>query len=329
MSAPAAAHKNQFEETLSRVKVSSIEPPTVLVTVDAHESFEEAFAKLVKHHLLSAPVWSASENKYVGYLELRDLLSILLATHGDGGEHPASSIDELLRHARQHLKVMDGITITYMARRNPFKAVSADASLLDVINLLVAKSATRVRRVAVLDADHKLVNVISSSRCVAYFAEHAAQFGHKAHATVGELNLGTSPVISVSETASAFDTYTLLEKSRLSGVAIVNAHGALVGNISARDLKNFIKKPDLKKLHLSIKQFLTELRQESIDIHVPTIVVYQHSTLAHVAAKLKATTVHRVFVVDDDAHMRPIAVISVADIVAQMISPLGAEESKE
>jgi CBS domain-containing protein len=157
-----------------------------------------------------------------------------------------------------------------------------------------------------------------------------------AHVQVGELNLGTSPVLSVSETTSAFETYVLLEKSRRSGVAIINAHGALVGNISASDLKNFIKKPDVKKLQQPIKQFLTELRQESIDIHIPTIIVYQHSTLAHVAAKIKATRVHRVFVVDDDTHMRPISVISVTDVVAQMISPLGAdsasvgvEESKE
>lgn len=112
-------------------------------------------------------------------------------------------------------------------------------------------------------------------------------------------------------------------------MAIVNARGALVGNISARDLKNFITKPNLAKLQLSVKQFLTELRQEAIDIHIPTIVVYQHSTLAHVAAKIKATRVHRVFVVDDDTSMHPIAVVSVSDIVAQMIAPDGAQESKE
>jgi CBS domain-containing protein len=188
---------NQFEEALSHVKVSSIGAPHELVTVDAGESFEAAFAKLVQHHVLSAPVWSAQEKKFVGYLELRDLLSILLATYSDARDHQASSIDELLRHAREHLKVMDGITLTYMARRNPFKFVSTDASLLDVINVLVAKSANRVRRVAVLDADHKLVNVISASRCIAYFAEHANAFGHKAHATVRDFQFS---VFSLSHT---------------------------------------------------------------------------------------------------------------------------------
>lgn len=135
--------------------------------------------------------------------------------------------------------------------------------------------------------------------------------------------------MQVSESATALETYQLLEKNRITGVAIVNARGALVGNISARDLKNFITKPNLAKLQLTVKQFLTELRQEAIDIHIPTIVVYQHSTLAHVAAKIKATRVHRVFVVDDDTSMRPIAVVSVSDIVAQMIAPDGAQESKE
>jgi len=293
------------------------------VTMDASESFEDAFTKLVKHHLLSAPVWSATEGKFVGYLEMRDLLSIVLATYASSATNEPSpkSIDALLRHAREHLKVMDGITLTYMARRNPFKAVAPDASLLDVIRLLADSSnaASRVRRVAVVDpSSKKLLNVISASRCVAYFADHAAHFGSIAHATIAELKLGSSPVVSVSENATAFDTYTLLEKNRISGVAIVNAHGALVGNISARDLKHFITEPDLAKLKLTVKQFLFELRQESIDIHVPTIVVYRHATLAQVAAKLKATRVHRVFVVDDDQHMKPIGVVSVTDVVKAM-----------
>jgi CBS domain-containing protein len=174
---------NEFERVLASVKVSSIEAPAQLVTIDGNDSFEESFLKLATTHLLSAPVWAGAEHKYVGYLELRDLLSILLSTVSSEHNNP-QSIDELLRNAREHLKVMDGITLTYMARRNPFKSVTSDATLLDVIKLLVAKSATRVRRVAVIGPDHKLLNVISASRCVAYFAEHSEKFGHKAHATV-------------------------------------------------------------------------------------------------------------------------------------------------
>jgi CBS domain-containing protein len=175
---------NEFERVLASVKVSSIEAPAQLVTIDGNDSFEESFTKLATTHLLSAPVWASGEHKYVGYLELRDLLSILLSTAQASEHNNPQSIDELLRNAREHLKVMDGITLTYMARRNPFKSVSADATLLDVIKLLAAKSATRVRRVAVVGADHKLLNVISASRCVAYFAEHSDKFGHKANATV-------------------------------------------------------------------------------------------------------------------------------------------------
>ena len=91
---------------------------------------------------------------------------------------------QLLKHANEQLLATDGVTVTYMARRNPFKTVSTDATLADVVDVLSSTSATRVRRVAVLDADKKLVNIISTSRCVAFLADHLEKLGDYAKKTV-------------------------------------------------------------------------------------------------------------------------------------------------
>lgn len=308
-----------FAKLLSDLKVSDIESPKSIVTVDGGETFEAAFSKLVENNLLSAPVWCEAEKNYVGYLELRDLLSIVLATVDVESGTP-KSVDDLLKAAKEHLLATDGVTLTYLARRNPFKVVSPDASLLDVVNLLAAKSATRVRRVAVVDADKKLVGIVSASRCVAFLAEHLEQLGDSANKTVVELELGSTPVQTVQSDTPAVTVYQLLDKLHISGVAITSSSGALFGNISARDLKNFISCAAFDKLSKPIDNFLAELRSEDINIRVPTIQVFEHATLAQIAAKLKATGVHRLYVVDNEASLKPVRVVSVTDVVRCMAS---------
>lgn len=63
------------------------------------------------------------------------------------------------------------------------------------------------------------------------------------HATLDEIKIGTVPVISVKSTAKAIDVFRLMDNKKLTGVAVVDETGKLVGNTSASDLKvNFSKK---------------------------------------------------------------------------------------
>lgn len=68
-----------FKKTLSELSVSDIKAPTNLVVIDSTESFVSAFSKLVASNILSAPVYDAKMKKFIGYLEVRDLLSIVIA----------------------------------------------------------------------------------------------------------------------------------------------------------------------------------------------------------------------------------------------------------
>ena len=98
----------------------------------------------------------------------------------------------------------------------------------------------------------------------------------------------------------------------------MNEQGALFGNISARDLKSFISNANVESLRLPIKEFLQALRSENIDIRVPAILTFESATLAQVAAKLKATRVHRLYVADSEETLKPIRVVSVTDVVREM-----------
>ena len=55
--------------------------------------------------------------------------------------------------------------------------------------------------------------------------------------SVREYQLGTSPVISVLESDSAFAAFTKLDNTGRSGLAVVDARGQIVANTSSSDIK--------------------------------------------------------------------------------------------
>jgi hypothetical protein len=57
-----------------------------------------------------------------------------------------------------------------------------------------------------------------------------------------------------------------MDNKKISGVAVINEEGTLVGNTSASDLKLFLQTPSVALLQLSIMNFLNTIRQESVDV---------------------------------------------------------------
>ena len=65
-----------------------------------------------------------------------------------------------------------------LCRRNPFKPVSGEASLLDVCKVL----ATGSHRVPVVDEAGNVINIISQSSVISYFLSSCvSQFSHPPH----------------------------------------------------------------------------------------------------------------------------------------------------
>ncbi len=133
--------------------------------------------------------------------------------------------------------------------------------------------------------------------------------------TVDEMQLGTSPVTAVVESQPAIEAFKLMDTKQVTGLAIVDSHGKLVGNISARDLKIFIRFIDFNTLLTPVGDFVKALRQHAIDIKSPTITVFGSTKFEMVVGKLAATKVHRIFVVDDETHFHCIRVISLVDVL--------------
>ena len=127
-------------------------------------------------------------------------------------------------------------------------------------------------------------------------------------------------VVSIVDTADASDAFTLLDDKRLSGIAVVDEDGMLVGNTSARDIKLAAVDEGKIPMDTDILSYLAKVRQATPQKkeRYPSCHVHTDTTVAHVIGLLAKTGYHRVFVVD--AEQKPVGVISVADIVKFAIS---------
>lgn len=244
---------------------------------------------------------------------MRDLVSSVVFIAEQATTPHTKTLADLFVNAKW---VGGAFTVTYLSRRNPFRSVRATDSVLDVCRLLAKKGADKLKRVAVVDEHGKAVNIVSQTTLVTFLAKEIQQ--HHAHLgkTVKELNLGTSPIISMQETDPAIEAFRTMDTMRITGLAIVAQDGRLVGNISARDLKIFIKHIDFDQLLQPVGEFVKSLRQKAIDIASPTITVFPDTPFDVVVGKLAATKVHRIFVVSDEAHFKPERVISLVDVLA-------------
>jgi len=266
--------------------------------------------KLLDNKILSAPVYDRANNKYTGFLDIRDLVSFCVFIY-DSNIQADNLLDIVNYGVKMFKHSIEGVTVTYLSRRNPFHAVKQGAPLIDAIDIL----ARGVRRVPVVSEEGHVVNIISQSSIVQFLQAHLKEKEIEAvlHIKVSDLQIGTASVLAVRKDAKAIDVFRLMDQNQRSGVAVVDEHGILVGNTSGQDLKLFIETPSVSVLQVPIMQFLNQIRNLNIDAVVPVITVNTKDLFSLVVSKLAATRVHRVFVVDDK--FQPIRVISISDIL--------------
>eukprot|EP01103_Thecamoeba_quadrilineata_P005334 TRINITY_DN15148_c0_g1_i1.p1 TRINITY_DN15148_c0_g1~~TRINITY_DN15148_c0_g1_i1.p1 ORF type:complete len:308 (-),score=27.62 TRINITY_DN15148_c0_g1_i1:83-1006(-) len=293
-----------FIDLLKSSSVSSI-PSRPVIWIDSHEAPIQSFEILLKNNIMSAPVYDKASKKYVGFLDVRDLISYTVFAYQNH-----DTVAYTIPKGPFYTTILENVTITYLARRNPFHPVPFNATLYEVA-LELAKG---VHRVPVVDNDGKVISIISQSSLIQHFNQHMNVLKQDAQIKIGEADIGNSPVISVRNDTPAINTFTLMDDTRHSSLAIIDAQDHLVGNISARDLKLFIETDcSYELLKLPIVTFLSKLRNQEIDIRAPTMSVNLTETLGLLIGKLAATRVHRMYAVKSSQDYSPIRVISLTD----------------
>jgi len=287
-------------------------PKKNVVIISSNSTPVQGFEKLLQNNILSAPVYDEVSKKYVGFLDVRDLVSYTVFAFDN---HNTAAY---VAPGPIYTTIVDNVTVTYLARRNSFRSVHTSATLYDVAELLAAS----VHRVPIVDSKGNIVSIISQSTLIQLFNKHLEEvLQSETNVNLQEIAVGTSPVISVTKDTSTVDTFRKMDAFNKAALAVVDEEGKLIGSISAKDLKLFIESScsyDILKLPIMI--FLNQIRSQQINIRSPSVSCNLGETLANVIGKLAATGVHRIYIVKSSQEYIPVRVISLMDVLKYVLN---------
>jgi CBS-domain-containing membrane protein len=310
----ATEGKGDFEKLLLSSTVSDLETPMKssdgeVVVIDASLMPAAGFDVLVQRGILSAPVYDRVTCHYVGFLDLRDMVSFVVFSEKEKERKTHSNVQEIVGCGiKMFRNALQGVTTSYLARRHPFHPVAPTASVAEVSQIL----ATGVHRVPVVD-DGKVIDLISQSVVIKFLSKSLAKIGGGGEVLVRDAEIGSAPVLAVKHSDTTLHTFSLLDQQGKSGTAVLDDHGAILTQTSGKDLKLWLRSPSSVLMKIPILEFLKKIRADELDITALAITVSQNATLAHVIGKLHATHSHRVFVID--SRNTPTRVISLTDIL--------------
>lgn len=314
-------YKEKCLEALQSSFVSDL--PTVnVVEIDSGMGLYEGFQILLQNNIVSAPVYDAETKKYTGFLDIRDLVGFVVFVYDTQQVHDNTQLEELIKHGQQHYKTAttDGISIKYLSRRNRFHPVSEKSSLFEVCQVL---SSPDIHRVPVLNAEGRVATIISQTNIIKFLSQkinYLTLSYSSSDPSLSELQIGSSPVLSVQKSVSVINTFRKMEKKQKSGLAIVDEEGRLVGTTTAKDLGLFLQNPTLQALQGNIFDYLKLIRQQQVDEKNPCISILSSEKLSRAVGLLSATKVHRIFVVDDGEKYAPVSVLSITDILKILVT---------
>jgi len=259
---------------------------------------KEALMTFNSNRILSCPIASSAQAaETYGFLDVFDLLTYLLELWDENQMAEKDCIAELGKKFLNHT-ILD---LTDRSDNDVYAAVIVGEHADRIVRLF----GLGVHRVAMLDLNGNLTNLISQSDVVKYLNDNIKLIGENADKTIKELNIVSEDGLVVAESSqTVISAFKLLASNLVSAVPIVDSKGTIAGTLSVSDLKQI--KDDLSPLLLSVGQY--KAKQETI----LDIVCTMDTTLRSVIEMLASTGVHRVWVVDENR--KPISVISITNV---------------
>lgn len=133
-----------------------------------------------------------------------------------------------------------------------------------------------------------------------------------------DLHLGVKKVITVEESAKAIEGYKLMDANKLESIAVVNAEGKLIGQLSASDLRGLAK-----DLFSSLDKRISEFIHKAAKIATCS----PDAKIKDVIKQLAAGSLHRLWIVDKEHH--PIGVVSLGDVMKALMLSLNVTPKRK
>lgn len=309
--------------TTGDVKVQK-EGPVVCVQRD--ETLPRVFRILATEGFLSAPV--VDGHRYVGFIDMQDLVAKVCSLHyGESVEAWTNFWEK--EESFQAATVDDIMKTPDMYTRDPHPPIPSDFTSFHALELMAR---TGYHRLAVVSpTTHRVTGILTHSMIISWLRQHKEIWGTLRTKQVRDIvDTLRTDVISINENQSAINAFKKMRDKGVSGLAVVDDEGHLVGAISNADLRGVGTSGEyFYRLFRSIKTF-KKLEREDYprqappthysDKKVPLRGVYvtPDKTIEDVVNRMNDGNLHRVFVCNDVNNPKPAHVISQRD-VCQMV----------
>eukprot|EP01098_Paradermamoeba_levis_P003107 TRINITY_DN1448_c0_g1_i1.p1 TRINITY_DN1448_c0_g1~~TRINITY_DN1448_c0_g1_i1.p1 ORF type:complete len:360 (+),score=102.24 TRINITY_DN1448_c0_g1_i1:89-1081(+) len=285
-----------------------------LIVVETNHNLEKALLLLSKNKILSAPVFDVENNQFIGFVDMFDVLSLLLKNYTTEKEIQqaegkviklrtwSSDFEELHKRSASVFNLKAN-QISNASGLNPFLFVSPEEKLPALL-FIFQKG---VHRVALTDDHGRVKNIITQSNVIQFLAKNSAELGSKGNRLLSELGFANKKIVTVLEDVSAVHAFHLMKENRVSAVGVVNHSGQLIANISISDLRG-LTVDNFASLTLSVSEYLNQFKEKK-----PLAILKEDSTLQEAILKLSSLKVHRLWVLDDLG--RPAGLVSLTDVI--------------
>eukprot|EP00299_Pterocystis_sp_00344_P013501 c6620_g1_i1.p1 GENE.c6620_g1_i1~~c6620_g1_i1.p1 ORF type:complete len:307 (-),score=60.53 c6620_g1_i1:46-966(-) len=303
----AQLFRDHVRSFLSEITVRDLGEPTQSLVVIKDEDLTQAFQKLLDHRLLSAPVLNHTGDRYVGFLDIRALVSSIVSmSKAQSKSFELGDFVAQLTKAKSSPDHLHVWTPEYVAKINPIQSVTPDDNLL----LVCEKFAKGTKRVAVVEGNGHLVRIVSQS----WLIEKLAQSTDPVLGAVTLAELGVTPkkVLGCTPDKSAIEAFELMDRHHVSAIALLDEDNHLLGQVTPDNLHHFLRSEQLKELNEPLSTLISPNQDEAAALSVTL-----ESKLTEVFAALHQTKSHRLFIVDNDT--RVIGVLSLKDILAAIL----------
>jgi len=301
-----------------------------MIVIDSTESIQNAIRILLTNNIYSAPLYDSNEEKYLGFIDLVDLVTFIVTTV-EATSSSSENTQERLIHHHDKLEFINKTQqgdLKDLAKKNPFISIEKGSCFIDALFLFCE---TRTRRMAIVDFDTDTVtNILTQSAVVSWLSKHVKLLPF-AHDTVQDLKLGFKKVLTVDSTSNAIDAFKLMANNRITSVGLTDTEGKLVSVLSVKDIKVLNMANPFKLLFHSAIKYVQSVRESEVQESIPTIHCTPKNTLIDILTRISSLRIHRMFVVDEN--IRPVGIISLGDILQVTLdhrnSKMNEDEEKE
>jgi len=301
-----------------------------MIMVQATDSVSFAMDRLANFGIQSAPI--ISQNGIIGFVDVLDLVTFACTVVGADRTIP---LDQMMQKFIQEFN-RPVFQIMNLSQRDKWTNVPAHRNLSNFMRQLAKPNVHRIT-ISSSEDPNQFFGITTQSSLLQFLWVNRSVFGERLKLKVADLWPESKPVSVIKSSEFVIRAFQQISREHVSGLAVVNRDGKLVGNISASDIKHaglnyyFSHIPALVyDLSLPIEDFLKVPPADSPSFgknQAPDlfpVAVKKEDTLERVLELLTTsfrtssfarTHIHRVFVVDDEG--KPIREISDGDVIAQ------------